>query len=101
MNNAFRMDHDVDARVGDVEQEMRLDNFQTLVHHRRRVDGDLRPHFPARMSERLGDGHAVKRGEGTPQERTAGAGKDETANRFLLLAPQALPDGAVLTVDRK
>ena len=35
------------------EQMMRLDQFQPLVHQGGRIDGDLRPHRPVRVAQRL------------------------------------------------
>ena len=37
----------------DVEQPARLDHLEPLVHQRRRVDRDLRPHPPGRVPERV------------------------------------------------
>ena len=95
------MDDDVDGGIGDVEEEVRLDHLEPLVHHRRRVDRDLRSHLPARMGQRLGDRHARQRFEWTAQERTPRPGQNQTSDGTLLLAPQTLPDGAVLTIDGK
>ena len=53
------------------------------------------------MGECLGDRHALECFERTTQEGTAGPGQNQTADGCLLFAPQALPDRAVLTVDRK
>ena len=39
---------------GHVEEPVGLDQLETLVRERRRVDRDLRPHAPGRMCERLG-----------------------------------------------
>ena len=47
------MDDDVDLVVIDPEQLVGLDHLQALVHQRARVDGDLRPHLPGGMGERL------------------------------------------------
>ena len=48
--------------VGHAEQVVRLDELEPLVHERGRVDGDLRPHGPVGMSERLlrGDGGQLR-----------------------------------------
>ena len=47
------LQHDLDAVVRDRKEEVRLDQLEALVRERRRVDGDLRPHAPRRMRERL------------------------------------------------
>ena len=47
------MDDDLDPVVGNAEEEMRLDQLETLVGERGRVDGDLRPHVPRWMGKGL------------------------------------------------
>ena len=47
------MDDDVDPLGRQLEQMVRLDQLEALVHHRRRVDRNLRAHIPSRMSDRL------------------------------------------------
>src|SRR5690348_17607074 len=41
------------ALVGHIEEPVRLDDLQPLIHERRRVDGDLRPHAPGGVRQRL------------------------------------------------
>ena len=53
MDGALRLHHHADLVVGHVEQVMRLDDFQALVHKRRRVDRDFRAHVPRGMFQRL------------------------------------------------
>ena len=53
MDDRRRLQHHLDPLVRDAEQEVRLDQLEPLVRERRRVDGDLRPHAPRRMRERL------------------------------------------------
>src|SRR5207302_8723548 len=86
---------------GHVEQEVRLDHLEPFVHHGRRVDGDLGPHLPARMRQGLGDGDRAEGLEWPAQEGATGPGQDQPPDGSLLFPPQALPDGTVLTVDRK
>src|SRR5437762_5350342 len=95
------MDDDVDPRIGNVEEEMRLDHLETLVHHGGGIHRNLRSHLPARMGQRFGDGDALHGLQRAAQERTTGAGKDQSADGWLFLAPEALPDGTVLAVDRE
>ena len=52
-----RMHDDLDPVVRQVEQEVRLDQLEALVRERRGVDGDLRPHVPRRVRERLPGRH--------------------------------------------
>ncbi len=53
MDDALRMDHDLDRSRADAEQPVRLDHLEPLVHHRRRVDGDLAAHHPVRVRARF------------------------------------------------
>src|SRR5205814_7177759 len=66
VDHALRVHDDIDAAVGDVEEEVRLDHLEAFVHHGGGVDADLRPHLPAGMGERLGNGHALERFHRTP-----------------------------------
>ena len=54
-----------------IEQPASLDDFQGLVHHRGRIDGDLGAHVPSGMGQGLGDGHLGKVHRRVPQERPA------------------------------
>ena len=51
---------DVDPLPGQAEEEVRLDDLEPLVHHRRRVDRDLRPHLPGRVRQRVLDRDRVE-----------------------------------------
>src|SRR5438270_2936586 len=94
------MDDDADGFQRDPEQVMGLDHLQALVHQGRRVDRDLGPHRPPRVVERLLHRHLVQVEVGMRPERAAARRDDQAPDVLALLAPQALPDGAVLTVDR-
>src|SRR4029077_4787275 len=82
------------------EQEMRLDYLERLVHEAGGVNGDLLPHFPGRVAERLFHGRARYALRIPGAERTARRREDES--RQLSRAPpgDALQDRAVLRVDR-
>src|SRR6516165_11178288 len=72
------MYQDIELVGGEREEVMRLEQFETLVHQGRRVDGHLRAHRPIRMVERLlwpGGSHllASPRTEGTARCRKANA----------------------------
>src|SRR6266576_3874287 len=90
MHNTLRVNDDVDGGIGDVEEEVCLDHFEALVHHRCRIYSDLRSHLPARMGKCLGNRHALQCFERTAQEWTAGSSQNQTADGSLLLAPQTL-----------
>ena len=53
VDDALRMDDHLDLIEGQVEKPHGLHHFETLVHERRRVDGDLAAHRPGRVRERL------------------------------------------------
>src|SRR5665213_514708 len=72
----------------------------TLVHERRGVDGDLRAHRPSGVIQRLLDGDLVQVEVRVRPERPSARGEDQAADTVAALAPQALPDDAVLGVDR-
>src|SRR5437588_11546639 len=75
MHHAFWMNDDLDGRVGDIEEEMRLDDLETLVHHRGGAALDLGPHFPARMRQRPTNLPAGEPPARTPKERTTRPGR--------------------------
>ena len=62
MDDALRVDHDLDRVVVDIVQPVGFDDLQALVRQRRRVDRDLGAHRPRRVRECLGGGHARQLG---------------------------------------
>ena len=78
-----------------------LDHLEPLVEERRRIDGDLAAHDPARVFQRALDGYV---GEGffrvqrLVAEGTAAGGEPEAADGGTRLAIQTLEDGGVLAV---
>ena len=50
VDDALRMDDDLDGVVVDIVQPVRLDDLQALVGERRRVDRDLGAHRPGRVA---------------------------------------------------
>ena len=106
MHHALRVDDDLDAVGWRVEQPVRLDHLQALVHHGRGVDGDLAPHHPVRV--RAGLVRCDRRELFARQraERPTGSGQDDAAHaRRIEIAGiaggQRLEHGIVLTVDRQ
>ena len=93
------MDAHRDRVQRDAEQVMRLDELEALVHQGRGVDRDLGTHRPFRMVERLFDRDLVQVQLRVGPERTAARGDDQPAHVLALLAPEALPDRAVLRID--
>ena len=53
VHQRLRVHDHLDPVVGQVEQVVRLDHLEPLVHHRRRVDRDLGPHAPGGMAQRV------------------------------------------------
>ncbi len=47
------MNDDIDAVGLHIELPTGLDDFQALIHHRRRVDGDFLSHLPVGMLQGL------------------------------------------------
>ena len=67
VDDRLRVHHDVDVGIGDVEQQVRLDQLEALVDQGRRVDRDDRPHVPGRVRERLLDRDVVELVGGRPR----------------------------------
>ena len=82
------------------EEEVRLDQLEPLVRERRRVDGDLRPHAPRRMGERLVDADVLELVPRAAAERAAGGREDDRVDGVARAALEALEDGAVLASRR-
>ena len=90
------------ALVGpQAEQPLRLDQFQSLVGQRGRVDRDLGPHRPVRMLERVLGRHASQRRQRELAKRPAGGRQDNAAHRRGRVTLQALEDRVVFAVDRQ
>mmetsp|Transcript_20868 Transcript_20868/g.43330 ORF Transcript_20868/g.43330 Transcript_20868/m.43330 type:complete len:205 (+) Transcript_20868:604-1218(+) len=99
------MDDDLDVVVLDAVEPVGLDDLQALVHHCRRVHGDLGPHVPVGvrgglLTQKLGvrrlhvfNGHVA---EGAPAAR-----EDDLLHAALRHALQALEDCRVLRVHRQ
>ena len=100
VNDALRVDDDLDGVVADIVQPVRLDDLQALVGERRGVDRDLRPHRPGRMLERLLGRHRGQLCRRGVEERAARGREDEGGDVVHGFADQALPDGRMLRVDR-
>src|SRR5262245_29972024 len=60
MHHALWVHHDFDAVVRETKKVVRLDYFERLVRERGAIDGDLSPHAPRRMLQRIGDGRALQ-----------------------------------------
>ena len=88
--------------AGDVEEVVRLDDLEPLVHHGGRVDGDLRR--PSSRSGERGRRSTVIRSKLSTRpgaERPARRGQDDPPRPRAVAGPQRLVDRVVLAVDRE
>ncbi len=99
VDDALPVEEDVDAVQGDIEQPAGLDALQPLVEEGGAVHGDLLPHLPVGVSQRLLGGDPVHLLGRRIAEGAAGGGEDDALDAVRLFAPEALPDGGVLAVD--
>ncbi len=80
MDDRLRVDDDLDLFEGDVEEQVRFDDFQPFVDQGRGVEGDDRAHAPRGVGERLLWGDVGELGGGAAAERSAAGGDDEAAH---------------------
>ena len=100
------MDDHLDLLARGTEKPMRFDDFETLVHHRRRIDRDLAPHAPAWMGTGLIGRHADQLTHRRGAEGTARSSQQDPAYAALfgharVASRQTLEDRVVLAVDRQ
>ena len=69
MDDALRVDDDLDGVVADIVQPVCLDDLQPLVGERRGVDRDLGSHRPRWMAKGGGRGRGGELGRGCVEER--------------------------------
>ena len=100
VDELLRVDDDVDAVEGDVEEQVRLDDLEALVDQRRGVGGDHPPHREVGVRERLLRGDVGELLGRATAERAPGRGEDEASYLLGGAGTQALGDGTVLGVDR-
>ena len=86
--------------VGEAEQVMGLDQLETLVHERRRVDRDLAAHVPGRVGERRLDVDVAELVLRHPAERPARGGQDQPVDAAGGFTAHQLEERRVLGVDR-
>src|SRR5579872_4614940 len=78
---------------------MGLNDFQTLVHQRRGVNGDTPAHSPYWMLQSLFRADRIELAAGSLQEGSAGSRQYDAFDLFGLPRAQALVNGAVLAVN--
>ena len=88
----------VDAFGLHVEEPVRLNEFETLVHHGGRIDGHLGAHVPVGMTECRGGVHAGDLFPWKRTERATGGREDEFPGFVPLCREQALEDGRMLGI---
>ena len=98
MDYALRVNDDLYIVRRDAEKVHRLDKFKSLVHHRRRVHGDLCAHAPVRVLHRLfgGDGH--KLAPRLSSEWSAGACEQYAFKLTLPASHKTLKDGGMFRI---
>ena len=70
----------IDPFAGQAEQMMRLDQFESLVHHRRRIDADLGAHRPVGMGDRLSGRHRCHSIASLVAERAAAGSQHQSCD---------------------
>ncbi len=91
----------MDLRVVQVEEVVRLDHLEALVHERGRVDRDLGTHGPHGVLERFLHRRLGELGAGPAPERTPRPRQHDPLQVLSALATQGQREGGVLGVDRE
>ncbi len=100
VNNTLRMYHHLNLINTGPKQLISFDHLQALIHHRGRIDGNLRPHLPVWMIQRLLNrrlGHVLL---GPFSKRTARARQQDAPQIGRLMPMESLKNGTMLTVHR-
>ena len=100
VDDALRVDYDLDLLPWNAEQMMGFNYLEGLVHKRRGVDGYLRPHLPCGVGQGLLGRDSRKVGQIGVAEGAPGSRYDEPGYASVL-APEALPDRVRLAVHRQ
>src|SRR5258708_40357437 len=101
MDNALRMNDDIDFFGRQPEEPMRLDHFETLVHQGCGIDSDLVAHPPGRMIERTFDRNLIEAICRQLAKRPARGGKDNSLYGFRRTALNTLKDRVMLATHRQ
>ena len=99
VDDALRVDVDVDLRSGHIEEPSCLDSLEPLVHHRGGVDSHFGTHIPVGVVQSHLRGHGGELLAGHTTEGASAGGEDNLAAGSVRLALQTLEDGGVLGVD--
>ena len=98
MDDALGMDDRFDRLEGRVIQPLRFDDLISLVEQRRAVHGDLRPHLPGGMAERVARGDTAQLLLRLMQKRSSARREDEFAEGGVAAEGKALENGGMLAV---
>ena len=101
MHNRLRVNQHLNLVSFYAEEPFGLDDLETLVHHRSRVDGDLCTHIPCRVAQGVSLGHMGNLLHRLQTERTTRGRQQDLLDRVLILTDETLEDGRVLTVNRQ
>ena len=96
VHDGLRVDQHIEPIGADREEMMRLDELERLVHQRRRIDGDLRPHGPVGMGERLLRRDASHVGQAPRPEGTARGSETDALDGLRCAAAHHLHGGGML-----
>src|SRR5688500_18477720 len=99
MNDALRMDDDVDTIHFDAEQPARFDHLQALIEERSGIDGDLPAHDPRGMFEGAFDGDLREFFLWRAAEWSTRSSEQQPAHRFNRFAIKALENCGVFAID--
>ena len=101
VNHALRMHQHLYLTGLHTEEPLRLDHLEPLVHHRGRVDGDLRAHIPRRVFQGVCLRHVGYLLHRLQAEGTATGRQQDLLDAVMVFADETLEDGRVLTVHRQ
>ena len=101
MDDGLRVHEHVDHFCGHVEEVMRLDDLEALVHQRGGIDRDLRTHRPVGMAQGLLRRCGADRLRRPGTEWAAGGGQHDAMDIFARAGGERLENGIVLGIDRQ
>src|SRR5215831_20796696 len=93
MDDALRVDDDLDALHFHAKKPMRLDHLQPLIEQSRGIDCDLRPHVPGRMLQRSFDCDGIEVLSWSFAKRSTRGGQNDPTNIGNVQRPTRLRRG--------
>ncbi len=98
VDDRLRVHQNVDLIRRQRKQIRGFNDFETLVHHRRRIDGDLLSHAPVRVFQGLRKRRLLDIGNGPGPERPARGGDDDAKQLFPIAGTQRLKQCVMLGI---